>query len=139
MRLLAAILLLACAGCTTTSYPVARVTFLDTDGTVLVKHGTAPWVSETHLVTVPHVALSDTVRVFPGRSGKYWVDAKVVARTATWCLIKIQPVWGFAGFERGDSGSPVLDEHGVLVGLIEGGTIGGMDAVREFNEKQAGQ
>ena len=94
---------------------------MDTDEHILVKHGTAPWVSQTHLVTVPHVAIGEIVQVFPGRSAKRWLDAKVVARTATWCLIEIEPTWDFAGFRKGDSGSPVVRPSGALLGLIEAG------------------
>ena len=71
-------------------------------GDDLVVHGTAPWVGPRHLVTVPHVAVSDSVRVFPGRSGKFWVHATVTKRTPTWCLIEIIPSWTFQGFTTGD-------------------------------------
>jgi len=113
MRAIALLLcLVSLAGCVQ-GYPVARVLFSG-----IGKAGaTATWVGRDALITVPHVAVGDRCRVFPRSLGR-WVWAYVTFRAPTWALILLEG----GTVRKGDSGSPVLDPAGLLIGLVEAGS-----------------
>ena len=119
-RLLLALLLALPTGCVAQPrYPVARVLFTGHRG--VTHSGTAVWIGKDYLLTVPHVAVGDRCRAFPGRSGRRWIWSTVIARTPTYALIRPEAGQDYSGFADGDSGSPVLDPKGLLIGLIEAG------------------
>ncbi len=90
-------------------HPVAKVLFFGTSGT-------GAWVGKDALLTVPHVAVGDRCRVFV-RSMSRWVWAWVTYRAPAWVLIRLEGGW----VRKGDSGCPVIDTDGLLIGLVEAG------------------
>lgn len=78
--------------------------------------GTAAVVGPGLLVTANHVAVGDKCKVFPWRVAS-WIPGEVVYRTATYALLYApELLWGF---RPGDSGAPMIDKHGRLLGHVE--------------------
>ena len=112
MKRLAAALILASLGGCVSGYPVARVLFSG----IGQQGATAAWVGKDSLITVPHVAVGDKCRVFARSMGR-WVSAYVTFRAPAWALIRLED----GTVRPGDSGSPVLNPDGLLIGLVEAG------------------